>query len=329
MSLIDEALKRARMEAAQRAAENEGLPYPTIPRHLGRRPRRAWLAPAVVALAVVAGLGIGWWFASSKRVSESVAPLGGAAAEAEAAPPTAGPATPEQVTRDPVPDLREAGEPAGSAPSGIAAENTPPAAPEPLGPQPVTSGPAEPEDLVRDTEAREPQRPDAADAPTPEGRPAPPRARPPAEAPSPATRPEPPPAEPAAAEAPPSRLRAAPPARPAPAPPQQPAAITDPDSGVLLELPERQSRDGDGVDQPAGDSLSEIPAETHAQQYPLAGGGAIELAGIAWSETGPFALINGRVVSPGATIEGYTLERIRPGHVILTGDGRRIHLSLR
>ena len=85
---------------------------------------------------------------------------------------------------------------------------------------------------------------------------------------------------------------------------------------------------GESPDEPAGEPSTGGPAESYAQRMPLPGGGAIELGGIAWSETGPFALINGRVVGPGSTIEGYTLERIGPGHVVLTGAGRRIHLSL-
>ena len=207
----------------------------------------------------------------------------------------------------------------------------------------MTSGPAGPEEVVRDTEAPGAQVPAAADRPSAEGRPAPPPARRPVEDPLPAARPEPPtspaavPAEPPApadADATeeattPSRRPAGPQAQPQPPIPATPAAITDPESGVLLELPERRNRADSTFEEPAEDSQAEVPVESHAQQVPLPGGGAIELAGIAWSETGPFALINGRVVSPGATIEGYTLERIRPGHVVLAGDGRRIRLSLR
>ena len=111
------------------------------------------------------------------------------------------------------------------------------------------------------------------------------------------------------------------PESPAAEPPGAPTAVTDPDSKVLLVLPE-QPREKDI------EARSEAVAESHVQSFPLPQGGAIELGGIAWSETGPFALLNGRVVGPGAVIQGYTLEHIRPGHVELTGDGRRIQLSL-
>ena len=97
-------------------------------------------------------------------------------------------------------------------------------------------------------------------------------------------------------------------------------AVTDPESGVLLVLPDRASA--------AGPTDSGDPAESYVQSVATADGGAIELSGIAWSETGPFALINGRVVGPGSTVGAYTLEAIRPGHVVLAGEGRRIQLNL-
>ncbi len=290
MSLIDEALKRARMEAAQKAAEGEGLPYPTIPRHLGPRRQRRWLAPAVVAVAVIAGLLLGWMAASRGPRTDSLAARGGTTADA-AAPVTSGPATPAEVTRDLLSEAPEAGEPidsAASPPTGIGQETPSPVSPQPAGPRPVTSGPAGPEDIARDEQAPEPFLQEATD-PEP-------------------TRPQP-------------QTSSAPPAT---------EAVTDPDSGVLLVLPDRSNRNGSrDTAEPAGDDEAEVPVESHSQQVPLPGGGAIELGGIAWSETGPFALINGRVVSPGAMIEGYTLERIRPGHVVLAGDGRRIQLDLR
>jgi hypothetical protein len=108
-------------------------------------------------------------------------------------------------------------------------------------------------------------------------------------------------------------------------PPPAATAFTDPDSGVLLVLPEPPEATAQEL---AAEPAPEGSAESYAQQFALPNGGAIELGGIAWSETGPFALINGRVIGPGSVVEGYTLERIRKGHVVLTGDGRRIHLSL-
>ncbi len=268
MSLIDEALKRARLEAAQRAAESEGMPYPTIPRHLTPRQRRAWLMPVAVALAVIAGLLVGLMLASrGGPTAEQLASLGGGETAA-ALPLTSGLPTPEEAGRDPVLTGSKA---------------------------PARGGSAGSEELSRETETPEP----AAEV-TPVER-------------APDDR---------QAVAPPA-IEPAPPARPAiAAPPPTTTMVTDPDSGVLLVLPERAS-------QSAADSAVDAVAESYVQEYPLPNGSAIELGGIAWSETGPFALINGRVVGPGSIIEDHTLERIRPGHVILTGAGRRIRLSLR
>ncbi len=308
MSLIDEALKRARMEAAQRAAESEGLPYPAIPRHLERRRRRAWPLAVAIALAVIAGLGLGVFLASpgepvADRVparaidSESASP-------AEVSPP---PATGDELL------AAEAG-PASAAPD--APEPGPAAAAQTASPQrPEATGTAAPEPAPALASASPPAgsgavgpesaraTPGSAKAPTPKSRPS----QPPATAP----------AEPAAAPSKGSRPEAV--SLPGPDPAQAATSmVTDPDSGVMLVLPRH----------PAEESPSDLPTEDHLLQYALPDGGTIELGGIAWSENGPFALINGQVRGPGAVIEGYVLERIRPDLVVLSGDGRRIRLSL-
>ena len=350
MSLIDKALKRARMEAAQKAAEGEGLPYPTIPRHLGPRRRRGWLAPAIVAVAVAAGLLIGLAIASRGPHGERAA--SGGSDGTGAAPATSGPATPAEVARDPLSADTGGGEPLDSPPSdptpsgppGIEETIAPPAVPEREAARPITSGPERPSELTRGT------RPDVPPTPAPtesrriaERPPAAPRSRPASDGP--------------AAGAPEARTSTGTPAAPIEAPavepadaepvvagsedtvtnrPVQPTAdrrpqpgteapsattVTDPESGMLLVLSDRP-READP------EAALATAAESYVQSYPLPGGGSIELGGIAWSETGPFALLNGRVVGPGAVIQEYTLERIRPGHVELAGDGRRIHLSL-
>ena len=304
MSLIDEALKRARMEAAQRAAEQEGLPYPTIPRHLGPRRRNRWLVPLVVALAVLGGVLLGLLL-SSRGGAPAALTADGGIAEASAAPDAA--ALPPA----------EAAEPAAASPQAEAVPAAPPAEPRtrpapPAGP-PATSNRAP---ATRRAEAPTPTTQGA--APTPQGA-------------APTTEPAPrvaaPADPPAAVEPPPAPtargLTPSPPAAAAPTPTA--TAVTDPDSGVLLTLPEGPPPSSPERPVEPGDAA----AESYARSLPLSGGGVIELGGIAWSETGPFALINGQVVGPGSVIDGYTLERIRPGHVELTGEGRRIHLSLR
>ena len=316
MSLIDEALKRARMEAAQRAAEGEGLPYPTIPRHLGPRRRRGWLAPAVLALAVLGGVVVGVMLAS--RGGSPSDRLAGRVAAGADAPTTL---SPPEASASPAPATTATGDPAAATTPGPAAGSPITASADEPEPEPAPRRPAAAAAPPTVTTARPTPRPAAPAATEP-----PPRSAGDAE-PVGGSRP----AGPAAEPPPPTPPRPAPdsaprPAAPLPAAPDREATtISDPDSGVLLVLPER----ADPVAAPDGaGTASEAMIESHVQRLATADGGAIELGGIAWSETGPFALINGRVLAPGSAIEAYTLEAIRPGHVILSGEGRRIQLSL-
>ncbi len=64
--------------------------------------------------------------------------------------------------------------------------------------------------------------------------------------------------------------------------------------------------------------LAELPA-----------GVTIDLGGIAWSETGPFALLNKRVLGPGEFVEGYRVVRIDPGQVELEADGETVYIRLK
>ncbi len=286
MSLIDEALKRARMEAAQKAAEREGLPYPAIPRHVSGKPRRpAWLVPALVAAAMLLGL------------------LGGLVLSRR------GPAELERTAAVAAPAAVQATRPVPAVPIAAGAEQT-------VDDAPARSGA---EGLPLPASAPAAGTP-AADAPP--DRPAEPR-------PEPARREPGPPATNQAA-APPAALPADPsPVTPGPAAadatqpaPPQPTAISDPASGLVLVLAD-----------PAPASVGRTPAgpseaESHVQRFSAPDGASIELGGIAWSETGPFALINGRVLGTGDTVGEFTIERIGPRHVELRGGGRLVHLSL-
>jgi hypothetical protein len=55
----------------------------------------------------------------------------------------------------------------------------------------------------------------------------------------------------------------------------------------------------------------------------------LELGGIVFSETNPTALINGRVLSPGGYIDGFTVVKIEPDRVELTDDKTTIILTLK
>ncbi len=60
----------------------------------------------------------------------------------------------------------------------------------------------------------------------------------------------------------------------------------------------------------------------------LASGDTLELGGIAWSETGPYALLDQRVVGLGERVMGYLVTRIAPHEVELEGDDGAILIRL-
>jgi len=63
-------------------------------------------------------------------------------------------------------------------------------------------------------------------------------------------------------------------------------------------------------------------------QVELAGGGVIELGGIAWSELAPSAMLNGALLTVGSEILGLRVVAIAPRTVTLSGQGQRIALQL-
>jgi hypothetical protein len=60
----------------------------------------------------------------------------------------------------------------------------------------------------------------------------------------------------------------------------------------------------------------------------LASGDTLELGGIAWSETGPYALLDQRVVGLGERVMGYLVTRIAPHEVELEGGDGAILIRL-
>lgn len=72
MSLIGEALRKARAEAARREAERDGVPIPPTIVGATRRPRGAFGPPAVAAIALataLGGAGLAWVLARGDRPS--------------------------------------------------------------------------------------------------------------------------------------------------------------------------------------------------------------------------------------------------------------------
>lgn len=123
MSLVSEALRKARAEAAERGAQQRGVVFRTtvVLGPKGTRLSVPWLAIFIVA-AAVAGAGLAWW-ALSPRGSVASAPLPTDHAVPALGSPTS---TPKGAAADRVPTA------------------TPTSAPEPPQPTPAAGAPAPP-----------------------------------------------------------------------------------------------------------------------------------------------------------------------------------------
>lgn len=240
MSLIDEALKRARQEAARQdeaAREARYRQVPVVPVIPGLRPseRPAWLLPVAIAacLALAIGIGLGLAFSrgGAERTGETQAAVTPPPSGVTASPATPDPAPPVVETA-PVPVLEE--EPAA------AVEETPePSVPIPIPvPEPAPAeqaAPAPPREEPRITQMREREIPLAPTTPRPQPTPAEPEATEPAPAPTPA------PTAPA----------------PAPAVPQTPAPATVP--GTVSTYQQELPVAGGGTLRLSGIAFSERP----------------------------------------------------------------------
>jgi hypothetical protein len=68
---------------------------------------------------------------------------------------------------------------------------------------------------------------------------------------------------------------------------------------------------------------------TYVGEVSVPDGGKIALEGIVYSESNPVALINGKVLPPGAVVEEFTIVTISPDRVELNGRGLTIFLALK
>jgi hypothetical protein len=68
---------------------------------------------------------------------------------------------------------------------------------------------------------------------------------------------------------------------------------------------------------------------TYVGEVTAPDGAKIELGGIVYSESNPVALINGKVLGPGATVEEFTIVSIQPDRVELRGRGITMYLALK
>ncbi len=143
MSLINDALKRARVEAARRDAAEKGVPPSALPVYQARS-RRPWLAPVAGFVAGLAAVGVAagaFWFARRPMSPEGArsAPVVEDAGSAQApAPINAAQAPSPAEDRRPVNDSRVAPpkEPVGAR-AGVARRHSSPSgggASEPSGP---------------------------------------------------------------------------------------------------------------------------------------------------------------------------------------------------
>lgn len=141
MSLIDEALRRARQEAARQDAAKRDAQYRQVPVYAP--PRRQGISPALigalVALCIVAGIGIGVFLGRDRGAEPEAVETTPPPAEAPASPsepPTSQPVSvAEEETPEPEP-LEAAATPAPT-PAPIPAQEVPAAGQEPLEPPPA------------------------------------------------------------------------------------------------------------------------------------------------------------------------------------------------
>jgi hypothetical protein len=281
VSLIDEALKRARQEAAQQDAARRGpapswTPVPLAP----LRERRSPL-PLAVALAVALLLAIGlvWSTRRTPAPPSAVGTVAAAPAERAVAQPAA-------------PAVQSTVQPAAPAPRDRAAPAT---REDDASRQAARTAPREGGDVAdRSDRADRSERSDRGQA-----------------APEPRT-----------ARAEPGREMAS---RREPAPPASPAPTT-----AAAEPPASRARAAEA--RPAAPAAAATVAPEDGRSYvreaSLPGGRKLELRGIAFSDTQPVVLINGKVLSPGEGVEGYTVVSIQPQRVELKGASGTLYLTL-
>ena len=260
MSLINEALKRARQESRRREALAKGLPLaPPPPRSVSHR---SWLVAAVVAMALallislvtIARLATEDHPTSTGAGTAVLDPLEGLSRSAESAPnPSPAPPIEDSEATASVPDSP------GSAAEIVA---------------PVASS----ETLLPGSANRPQDSKQESNPPVETGTVAP--------SPSP-TEVTPPPTE-----------------------------------GVSLAPEPRGTRPESSL----GDSSSQ--PRVFIETAMLANGEELALGGIAWSETGPYALLDERVVGLGESIHGYMVTRIAPQEVELEGSDGAILIRL-
>ena len=70
-----------------------------------------------------------------------------------------------------------------------------------------------------------------------------------------------------------------------------------------------------------------MEGDTYVGEVPVPGGGSVKLNGIVFSPDHPIAVLDGRVMGPGETVQGFTVVAIESGRVKLQGHGATVYLS--
>jgi hypothetical protein len=114
-----------------------------------------------------------------------------------------------------------------------------------------------------------------------------------------------------------------------PSPEFQTIEVAPPPRSLPSKAPaeEREIASSKGREEPKR-SAPKPPADA-ARVRTAPDGAKIELGGIVFSETNPVALINGKVLGPGATVEEFTIVSIQPDRVELRGRGITMFLALK
>jgi len=134
------------------------------------------------------------------------------------------------------------------------------------------------------------------------------------------------------APTPPSPASAAPPTMPNASEPTAPPLTTPP----LPKTTQRPPPPSPSVSEPPAPQEITAPAKARSngsgdylRSVEFPDGTKLELGGIVYSETAPFAYLNGRLVGVGEFVVGRRIDRIDRDKVLLSGDGGEITLRLK
>jgi hypothetical protein len=121
--------------------------------------------------------------------------------------------------------------------------------------------------------------------------------------------------------------------------PSRPTARPEPTAPTVSTIPRPEPSPAAAADRmpvEAPDAvigLAEAPVEPSGASYlhraELAEGVTLELGGIAWSESGPIALLNGQAVGQGERVNGYLVVEIQPQQIELRGTAGTVFIRIK